>query len=99
MSSSILALSDINGISLNVGLKERTERITDFAKIEAPDGSIRCQNRKISVVLLFSRQAAMKHPLLIFIPPIGGIIEGEDSLFDKVWVLMGEPCDTILPYR
>ena len=29
----------------------------------------------------------------------GGIIEGEDSLFDKVGVLMGEPCDTILPYR
>ena len=27
----------------------------------------------------------------------GGIIEGEDSLFDKVWVLTGELCDTILP--
>ena len=43
------------------------------------------------------RQAAMKHPLLVFIPPIGGIIEGEDSLFDKVWVLTGELCDKILP--
>ncbi len=30
------------------------------------------------------RQAAMKHPLLVFIPPIGGIIEGEDSLFDEI---------------
>ena len=26
----------------------------------------------------------------IFIPPIDGIVEGEDSLFDEVWILGGE---------
>ena len=35
--------------------------------------------------------------LFVFIPPIDCIIEGEDSLFDKVWVLTGELCDKILP--
>ena len=27
---------------------------------------------------------------MVFIPPIDGIIEGEDSLFDEVWILGGE---------
>ena len=46
ISSSILALSDIDGISLNVGLKERTERITDFTKsrhlMGVSDASMKC---------------------------------------------------------